>query len=131
MTLKLIYFFNLFSMTFVLSLNLLSSLHNKMRILISQVAEYNRNFLIQFNLDITNSIRRASILSSDMTMICYFNITITISIIAEPTFSRVLKIFIIHFCCHKFFVKMFFHDFNRVLALFDHTINKTGNSIFT
>ena len=36
--------------------------------------------------------RRASIFSSDMTMISYFNIIISMIIITYPTFSRVLKI---------------------------------------
>ena len=51
------------------------------------------------------TLSRASIFSSDMTMISYFNIIINIIIITNPKFSRVQKIFIIFFSHHKFFVK--------------------------
>ena len=66
---------------------------------------------------------------SDMTMISYFNITINISIITDLIFSRVLKIFIIFFSHHKFFVKMCFYHFTTILTFFDHNTNKTVNCI--
>ena len=62
-------------------------------------------------------------------MISYFNITINISIITDPSFNRFLKISIIFLSHHKFFVKMFFIHFTAVLGLFDDTINKIVNSI--
>ena len=73
---------------------------------------------------------RASILSCDMKMIFYSNITININI-TNPTFNRVLKIFIMFFSYHKLIVKMFFHHISTRFAFFDHTINKTVNSILT
>ena len=43
--------------------------------------EYDRNFIILSNLDITISICRTSIFYSDMTMVFYLNITINIIIL--------------------------------------------------
>ena len=83
------------------------------------------------------SMRRASIFSSDMTMISYFNISINISVTTNPTFRRVLKMFIVFFSRHKFFVKIFFHHFTTVhhmtslhftsLNFFDYIISKNVN----
>ena len=102
-----------------------------MRIIICSLVKYTRSFLIQFKIDITISECRASIFSSDMTMIFYFNIIINIIIIADPTFNRVLKIFIV-LCSHrKFFVKMLFHHVIAISTFFDHSINKIVNCIFT
>ena len=42
-------------------------------------------------------------------MISYFDTIINIIVITDSTFSRVLKMFIIFFSHHKFFVKMLFH----------------------
>ena len=93
--------------------------------------KYDRNFVIYLKFDITISMcRGASIFSSDVTMMSYFNITINISIITNLAFSRVLKIFIILFSHCKFFVKILFHHFTTVLAFFNHAINKIVN-IFT
>ena len=74
---------------------------------------------------------RTSLFSSDMTIISYFNITFIINIIANLTFSRAFKIFIIFFSHHKFFVKIIFHNISITLTLFDHIINKITNSFFT
>ena len=63
--------------------------------------------------------RRASIFSSDMTRIYYFNIIIiNIKIITDLTFSRLFKIFTISFSHHKFFVKIFFITSLQYLLFF-------------
>ena len=72
----------------------------------------------------------ASIFSSDITMISYFNTTVNIIILTDQTFNRVLEIFIILFGHYKFFIKFYFY-FTTVLIFFDHIINKIVNSILT
>ena len=61
----------------------------------------------------------------------YFNIILNIIIATDPTFRKVLKIFIIFFSHHKFFVKIFFYHVTAIFTLFDHIINKIVNCIFT
>ena len=65
---------------------------------------------LRLNIDITVSIPRISVFSTDMTMIFYFNIAIDVIIITDPTFSRTLKILITLFSHHNFFVKIFFFN---------------------
>ena len=74
---------------------------------------------------------RTFILSSDMTVISYFNITINIIIITDPTFIRVLKILMIFFSHHKFFAKRFFHPITTIFTFLDRTANKILSSILT
>ena len=103
---KLIYFSNSFGITFTLTLNLPSFCIIRWESYFFRL--WNSIESLWFKIDIAISMCKTSIFSSDMTMISYFNITINIIIIANPTFSRVLKIFIIFSGHHKFFVKMFF-----------------------
>ena len=63
-------------------------------------------------------------------MMSYFNITINMTIITDPAFSRVLKIFNIFFNHHTFFVKMFLSLHYNTIYFLDHTINKVVNNIF-
>ena len=58
-------------------------------------------------------------------------LNINIIFITDPAFSWNLKIFIIFFSHHKFFVKMFFHRITTIFTFFNHTANKIVNSIFT
>ena len=118
-------FCNPFGTKFILRLNLLS-------ICIIKCESYFFTLWNKvFDIDITISMRRASIFSSDMTMIFYCNITINIVIITGPTFSGVLKILIIIFSYYKFYVKMFFHHITTIFTFFNRTANKhVVNSIF-
>ena len=63
-----------------------------------------------------------------MTIMSYFERTTNISIIIDPTLTRVLKNFIIYFSHHIFFIKMFCHHITAALAFFYHLINEIGNS---
>ena len=127
--LKLIYFSNSFGITFTLRLNLPTFCTAKCESCFFRL--WNMTGILWFNLTlITIYMCRSSIFSSDMTMISYFNININISIITDPTFSRVLKIFIIFFSHHKFSVKMFFHHITGIFTFFNHAANKIVNSIF-
>ena len=81
--------------------------------------------MMSFNIDITIFMCKISVFSSNVTMIFYFKITIIISFITDPTFSRVLKIFITFLRHYKFFVKIFYNT-----NIFDNTANKIVNRIF-
>ena len=70
---------------------------------------------------------RASIFSSDNAMISYFNTSINIIIITDPTFSRILTTFIVFFSHRKFFAKMFFHHFITMFTFFNHAINEIAS----
>ena len=119
-------------MKMILILQFLSDfgfLHSKMSVLIPKMLEYNTNFMINFMMAI--SVCRAPILFIDMAKISYFNITLSIKIIQNPTFSRFFKIYIIFYNHHKFFVKVSFLNIGTVFTFFDRTINKIINSILT
>ena len=73
--------------------------------------------------------RRATIFSSDMPMISNFNVIISIIIVTDLTFSRVLKICIVFFSHQKLFVKMFLHHVTAIFTLLDQIINETVNCI--
>ena len=73
---------------------------------------------------------RASILSSDMTMITYFHISMNMIIATDPTFSKILKIFLVFFSHHKLFVKMFLHHVTAIFTFCDHIIIKIVQCIF-
>ena len=90
---------------------------------------WNTTGILQFNLTLILQFLYAEPFS-DTTMIFYFNITINVIIITDPTFSRVLKIFIIFFGHRKFFVKMFFHHITAIFTFFNYTANKIVTSIF-
>ena len=91
--LKLIYFSNPFGKMFILKSNLPSSCIIKCE---SQFGiQWEFYDLIQFRY--CNSNCRASKLSSDMTMLSYFNIILNVNMITNSTFSTVFKIFIIFF----------------------------------
>ena len=94
---------------------------------------WNLTGILWFNLthDTTTPMWKASRFSCDMTMISYFNISINISIITNPTFPKVLKIYKI-FCSHyKFLVKIFFHHITTAFAVSNNTINKIVKSTLT
>ena len=75
---------------------------------------------------------RASIFSSDVTMTSYYSIIVNIIIVTNPTFSRVLKLFIVFFSHHRFFVRpFFFYHFTAIFSFSDHTTNKIVNWIFS
>ena len=61
-------------------------------------------------------------------MIYYFNIKLNKSIITNPTFCRVLKIFIIFFSHNKFFIKMLFYH-ATIFTFFNRISNKRMNNI--
>ena len=64
-------------------------------------------------------------------LISHFNISINITIILDPKFSSVLKIFIILISHYKSFIKMFFHHITSIFTFFDYTADKIVNTIFT
>ena len=117
--LKLIYFYIPFGMKFILRLNFPSSWIIRRESYFFRLWNTTGIFWFDLTFDITISMYRASIFSSDMTMISYFNIIINIIIITDPTFSH-----------HKFFVKMFFDHITTTFTFFNHTANKTVKSIF-
>ena len=110
-------FSNSFSLTFVLRLNMPTSCITNGNHNFLSCVKNDRNFMIYFKIDITISMCRTCIFSGDMTKMSSFNIIIDIVIITNPTFSRVLKVFISFFSHHKFFVKMFFFITNSQYLL--------------
>ena len=101
---KLIHFSNNFGMTFIVRLTLpRSGIIGLISFFLG--FEMRHELAIQFNNDTKISMCRASMFSSEGTMVFFFNIIMKIIISANPTSSSVFKIFISH---HKFFVKCFF-----------------------
>ena len=108
---ELIYFSNPFRVIFILKLNLPSSCI--IRLVSYFFRLWNAIRISWFNLaDITISMCRTSIFSSDTTIISYFNLVINIIIATDLTFTRLVKI-------------------SLSFPFFDHTINKIVNYIFT
>ena len=106
--LQLIYFSNLFRMIFILRLNLPSSCIIKGELLFLRLWNTKGIFSCNLSLILRSFLHRASIFFSDLTKNHYFNITINIGIITDPTFSRVLKIFIILLVITSSLLKCFF-----------------------
>ena len=76
---------------------------------------------------------RISIFPSDMTMVSYFNIMINIIIVADPTFSTVIKIVIVFFSYHKlkhFFITSLQYFSFRIFEFNIFTFFSHYNSLF-
>ena len=102
-----------------------------MTIITSKIMKYNRYFISESKIQITILMSTTSIFTSNMAMICYSNVFISIFRVTNMACMSFFKVFFIFFCRFLRFVKFGFYDIFTIFNLFKHFFHKFVYSIFT